>query len=224
LQWLADTILIDRTGRHNVMTELAITVIVYYVIRATRVRTDATVTALFFAHRHRRIRAIEAIAASVDEVTDVEALCPFTTQDLLARTRIDSFVLIEDSAGNYTPAAGSAPGAKPWARDDWATVYLRTTRAPFTAPHVASNFVAYPMLVRARLRGIFICQPPDGESEFAPDESRALMALAMRLAAARDDLLAESMRRELAIANDRNLELREQNLALQSRLASVDAS
>jgi hypothetical protein len=216
LQWLTNTILVDRTGQHNVAIELAITVIVYYLIRATRVRTDAIVSALFFSHRDRRIRAIEAVANSVDEVGDVQALCSFITQELLARAGIDSQVLFEDSAGNYVPAVGSAPDVRPLDRDDRTIVYLRTTRAPVSAPHVAPNAVAYPLLVRARLRGILICRAPAGENEFAPDENRALMTLATKTAAARDDLLAESMRRELA-------GLREQNLALQTRLASVDA-
>jgi hypothetical protein len=54
------------------------------------------------------------------------------------------------------------------------------------------------MLIRGRVRGVLVTRALDGD-ELAPDESAVVFALAREMASARDDLLAESLRKRLRI-------------------------
>jgi hypothetical protein len=194
LQWGADQLLSQATGRENFAAQMAIAVVVLYVVRALRTQTDSLVARVFFAARRKRIDAIYALAREVDAVERPETLAPFVVEALsaIAATDVSVYVEAEDA---YVRAAG-ALGPAIVARDAPTVIGLRATLEPVpirTGSDLAGA-IAFPLAVRARLRGALVCGLPAGDDEFAPDECDALMRLATRMAIARDDLLAQALR------------------------------
>jgi len=194
LQWGADQLLSQATGRENFAAQMAIAVVVLYVVRALRTQTDSLVARVFFAARRKRIDAIYALAREVDAVERPEALAPFVVEALssIAATEVSVYVESEDA---YVRAAGSL-GPATVARDAPAVIGLRATLepVPIRTGGGLGGAIAFPLAVRARLRGALVCGLPAGDDEFAPDECDALMRLATRMAIARDDLLAQALR------------------------------
>lgn len=196
LQWGASTLLAGVLPTRGYASQIAIIVAVYYIVRLSRRSTDAVVTRVFFAARDRRLRALGDAIAAVDEVQDAAALAPFIVDYLGTHAGIVAQVFYQDADGAYVPVAGCDPGTVPLGRDSTGVVALRSRREPLALPDLQERgAMACPMLVRGRLRGIMICHAPD-DGELAPDEVRALAAIANRVAGDRDDLLAEELRRE----------------------------
>jgi hypothetical protein len=196
LQWGADQLLSQATGRENFAAQMAIAVVVLYVVRALRTQTDAFVARVFFAARRKRIDAIYALAREVDAVERPETLAPFVVEALGAIAATDVSVYVEAEAeGAYVRAAGSL-GPATVSRDAPTVIGLRATLepVPIRAGADLAGAIAFPLAVRARLRGALVCSLPAGDDEFAPDECDALMRLATRIAIARDDLLAQALR------------------------------
>ena len=54
----------------------------------------------------------------------------------------------------------------------------------------------FELRVRGRVRGVLVVRVPSGEGDLAPDEAAALQALASRVLIARDDMLAEALRKK----------------------------
>jgi GAF domain-containing protein len=204
LQWGADQLLTQATGRENFAAQMAIAVVVLYVVRALRTQTDSFVARVFFAARRKRIDAIYALAREVDAVESPEALAPFVVQALgsIAATEVSVYVESEDV---YVRAAGTL-GPASVARDAPTVIGLRATLepVPVRAGSDLAGAVAFPLTVRARLRGALVCGLPAGDDEFAPDESEALMRLATRMAIARDDLLAQALRERVEFLEREN--------------------
>jgi hypothetical protein len=204
LQWGADQLLSQATGRENFAAQMVIAVVVLYVVRALRTQTDSFVARVFFAARRKRIDAIYALAREVDAVERPEALAPFVVDALgrIAATDVSVYVESEDA---YVRAAGSlGPASVP--RDAPTVIGLRATLepVPIRAGSDLAGAVAFPLTVRARLRGALVCGLPAGDDEFAPDESEALMRLATRMAIARDDLLAQALRERVEFLEREN--------------------
>ena len=198
LQTLANVTLTNLDRSHNILLQLTIAVIVYYVVRGSRVRTNAVVTHLFFSHRERRLKAIRQIPDAVDALHDVDAIGPFVASTLRMQAGITATIFWQSASGEFVPAAGSPSGAAALSKDDPTVAYLRARREPMRdETRAAAKTFAFPMLIRGQLRGVLMCEPPAGDGEFAPDEVSALAMLAGRMASARDDLLLESLRREL---------------------------
>ncbi len=218
LQALANATLSQLTQTHNLFVQIAIAIAVYYVIRTTRARTDRAITSIFFAQRERRIAALYALTSAVDDVSSPDEIAPFVTAYVRAHTMVEALVLLENEAGDFVPASGSPADTPSMRKDGLTIVTLRATRAPARATdwHQGAA-IAFPMLVRARLRGVLLVYPQQSGDAFAPDETRAFAELAARMAAARDDLLSEALRADVRA-------LREHNLALQTRLASMERS
>jgi hypothetical protein len=204
LQWGADQLLSRATGRENFVAQMAIAVVVLYVVRALRSQTDSFVARVFFAARRKRIDAIYALARQVDAVERPETLAPFVVEALgaIAATGVSVYVEAEDA---YVRAAGSL-GPASVARDAPTVIGLRATLEPVpirTGSDLAGA-IAFPLAVRARLRGALVCGLPAGDDEFAPDECEALMRLATRMAIARDDLLAQALRLRVEVLEREN--------------------
>ena len=218
LQALANATLSQLTRSHNLVIQIAIAIAVYYVIRTTRARTDRAITSVFFAHRERRITALAALTSAVDDISSPDEIAPFVTAYLRTHTMVEAVVLLEGERGDFIPARES-PADTPGMRKDGLTIVtLRATRVPARATDWhQGTAIAFPMLVRARLRGVLLAYPQHSGDTFAPDETRAFADLAARMAAARDDLLSEALRADVHA-------LREHNLALQTRLASMERS
>lgn len=196
LQWGASTLLAGVLPTRSYASQIAIIVAVYYIVRLSRRSTDAFITRVFFAARDRRLRALGDAIAAVDEVQDAAALAPFIVDYLGSHAGIMTQVYYQDADGAYAPVAGCNSATAPLGRDSTGVVALRSRREPLTLPDLHQpGSVACPMLVRGRLRGIMICHAPN-DGELAPDEVRALAAIANRVAGDRDDLLAEELRRE----------------------------
>lgn len=196
LQWAASTLLAGVLPTRSYASQIAIIVAVYYIVRLSRRSTDAVVTRVFFAARDRRLRALGDAIAAVDEVQDAAALAPFIVDYLGSHAGIMTQVYYQDADGAYAPVAGCNSATAPLGRDSTGVVALRSRREPLALPDLHQpGAVACPMLVRGRLRGIMICHAPN-DGELAPDEVRALAAIANRVAGDRDDLLAEELRRE----------------------------
>ena len=187
-QWLA-TVALSGVTLHNPYLQLGITLVVYYIVRISRTTTETFVSRLFFAARQRRIAAIHEIANAVDEVRTAEAIPAFVVESLRSRATIDAGVSYDDGAGHYALVAGVGPTRLP--EDEPLLVRTRSLRIPLLAN---DGSVVVPMLIRNRLRGLLICRAPQRENELAPDEVNALAALALRMAIAREDLLAEGIR------------------------------
>jgi hypothetical protein len=210
LQWAANAVLTDLSHAHNVLVQVGIAVIVYYVVRLTRHQTDQLIGRVFFAKRQHRIDAIRALAHHVDVVTDAGRIATFVAESLRSQAQLDAVVLLQREDGTFEPAVETPLPMPRLQRDDALLITLRAEREPRPAPDWAgAAAIAFPMLVRGRLRGVLIARALDGD-ELAPDESVALFALAREMASARDDLLAESLRQRLNASESR---LREFNLA-----------
>lgn len=199
LQWATNAFVTGLVQVHNVVANMAIVVIVYYVARGTRARTEQLITRLFFAGRDRRLRALRTLLRSVDDVTDADAIAPFAIQCLRSRAEIEARLFLPSLEGaNFVEAGGADSTAPAIPLDHVAMVTLRATREPLRAPEwEALGAVAFPMLVRGQVRGILFCSDAGG-SDFAPDEMQLLELLANRLATDRDDLLAATLREEAA--------------------------
>jgi len=167
---------------------MTIVIIVYYAMRISRRGTDAVVTRLFFAARNRRLQALREIADIVDQISDPEAIAPLATEYLRTRAGIEARVLLQGPNDAFVRAEDGAWETPAIARDD-------------------DLGVAFPMLVRAHVRGILFCRPPD-DGDFAPDEVFLLQQLANRMAIDRDDLLATAQRQELDALRSEMAELR----------------
>lgn len=198
LQTLANVTLTNLDRSHNILLQLTIAVVVYYVVRGSRERTNAVVTNLFFSHRERRLKAIRHLPNAVDALDDVEAIGSLVASTLRAQAGISATVFWQSGSGAFVPADGS-PAGTPVLHEDGPTIaLLRQHREPMHDPtRPAAKAMAFPMLIRGQLRGVLMCEPPAGDGEFAPDEVDAIALLAGRMASARDDLLSESLRKEL---------------------------
>jgi hypothetical protein len=192
---------------HNVVVDMTIVIIVYYVMRYSRRETDALVNRLFFAARNRRLQALRELANVVDDISDADAIAPLTVQYLDTRAGIAAQVFLPEPTGEFTVAAGSDAGTPPIARDDLGLVMLKSRREAIVEPHWRELGVAFPMIVRGQVRGILFCRPPS-DGAFAPDDMQALQQLANRMATDRDDLLAGSLRQELDLLRFEMSELR----------------
>lgn len=195
---MANVTLSNLDRSHNILLQLTIAVIVYYIVRSSRERTNAVVTKLFFSHRERRVQAIRELPSAVDELHEVDAIGPFVASTLRAQAGILATVLWQSASGEFVPVDGSPHGTVAFSKDDPTIVLLRTQRKPTHDPtRPTAKGVVFPMLIRGQLRGVLLCEPPAGDGEFAPDEISAIAMLAGRMASARDDLLSESLRKEL---------------------------
>jgi GAF domain-containing protein len=224
LQWAADQLLVQVVGRHDFLVQVTIAVVVLYIVRAVRVRTDAFVTRVFFASRERRIAAIRELAAQVDAVTTPAAIAPFVVERLQALAGIAAAVYVEDGLG-FARAAGTI-GTERAAADAPSVVALRASLEParIEANNELGGAMIFPLAVRGRLRGGLACAYPAGDDEFAPDEAAALAALATRIAIARDDLLAQALHAQAArlaaerdVLLDRLVALERENALLERR-------
>jgi hypothetical protein len=99
LQWGTDQVLVRATGSQDFAIQMTIAVVVLYVVRALRTRTDALVAHVFFAARRRRIDAIRALATDVDALDDVAAVVPLVRARLAAETGISAAVAFGGAAG-----------------------------------------------------------------------------------------------------------------------------
>lgn len=208
LQWSVSTLLAGVLPVRGFVSQIAIIVAVYYVVRLSRRTTDAFITRVFFAARDRRLRALREAIHAIDEVQDAAALAPFVVDYLSTRARISARVFYQDADGAYVPVAGCSPGTLPLGRDSTGVVALRAKREPLSLPDFQQlGGVACPMLVRGRLRGVMLCDAPD-DGELAPDEVHALATIANRIAGDRDDLLAEELRHEVETLRVENRTLR----------------
>ena len=134
-----------------------------------------------------------------DEVAEADDIAPFVVDALRTQTGIDAIVLLPGRDGTFESAAGTRADIPLVPPDDAMLAALRAEREPVRASAWAGPAaVAFPMLIRGRLRGVLICRTRDGE-ELAPDESEALFAVAREMAGARDDLLAESLREKFDV-------------------------
>jgi hypothetical protein len=198
LQLLVNGMLSGLSRAHNLLVQAMIAIVVYYAVRLSRARTDAIVTKILFGARQRRISAIRELARAVDEVREAAQIGAVVTATLRSRATVDATVYLEGENGDFFAADASLPGTPHMRKDDVTIVYLRSLREP---AHVmdasAPDALAVPMLIRGRLRGVMICQPPQNDDDFAPDEVDALFFLASKMASARDDLLSMSLREEL---------------------------
>jgi GAF domain-containing protein len=196
LQWGANQLLVRATGAQNFAVQMAIAVLVLYVVRMLRVRTDSLVTHCFFAARLRRIDAIRGLASDVDAVQHAETIASFVIDRLRVTCAIESSLYVESNDG-FMREAGSI-GPAHLSVDAPLVIALRTALGPIStvAYDDASGALIFPLVVRGQLRGGLVCAFPAGDDAFAPDESEALVALATRTAIARDDLLAQSLRAE----------------------------
>jgi len=175
---------------------MTIVVIIYMLARLSRERVERSITRLFFAARDRRLTALSDLTSAVDDVSDASAVAPFVTEYLYTRVGIEGCVYLQSDDGSFVPALTARAAIGAIARDHVAVVALRSARIAMNAPEWTELGTAFPMLVRGRLRGIMFCREVKS-AEFAPDETRALEALANRMAIDRDDLIAEATRAEL---------------------------
>jgi hypothetical protein len=172
LQWLANSTLTSLAYAHNLLVQLIIAVVVFYVVRVTRGYTDRLVTHVFFAGRERRIQEIRAIVEKVDAVVELDALVPLVVSALRERVAVKARVLFDVYEEAGVDAEASAVPVAPR---------------------------RFPMLMRGRVHGMLECAPlQDNGDEIAPDEAAALMVLASAMAIAHEELLAKALQAELA--------------------------
>jgi hypothetical protein len=196
LQWGADQLLVRATGAQNFAVQMTIAVFVLYAVRMLRVRTDRLVTHLFFAARLRRIDAIRRLASEVDAVQHAETIASLVIDRLRVTCSIESSLYVESGDGFMREAGSIGPAYL--TVDASLVIALRAAIGQIStvAYDDSGGGLIFPLVVRGQLRGGLMCSFPAGDDAFAPDESDALVALAMRTAIARDDLLAQSLRAE----------------------------
>ena len=82
LQWSANTLLVGIARVHTFVIQLAIAIIVFYVVRAARTRTERVISHVFFAKRRQRIDTILRLIRELDNVVDVSELPALVTNRL----------------------------------------------------------------------------------------------------------------------------------------------
>jgi hypothetical protein len=175
LQWAANQFIVSETHAQGFLVQLAIAVIVLYLVRIVRTRAEALVSGVFFADRRRRIEAIESITDRTDELDDFEEIGPNIIQGLTTATGIRAGLYVEaDSVCEHV--AGEALAG-------------------------IAEAESFPLLVRRRTHGFLLCHPTVREGSFAPDERDALTGLAAAIANARQDLLIEGLNAKIEALN-----------------------
>ena len=211
LQWLASTFLASIVHVRSLASQAVIVLIVYFIVRLSRRTTDAVITRVFFASRDRRLRALRATLRELDEVADADAIAPFLVTTLGAAAHVRAGVFLPEADGSFAPASGFPDGTAALERNDPRLIRLRAERESAVSTTAgALGDVAFPMLVRGRLRGVLFCSDDQG-AELAPDEIHVLALIANRAATNRDDLLAEAMRVENERLLRENLDVRLEN-------------
>jgi len=89
LQWSANTLLVGMTRVHTFAIQLVIAIIVFFVVRAARTRTEHMISQVFFAKRRQRIDTILRLIGELDTVIDVSEL-PALVGDRLRVVEIEA--------------------------------------------------------------------------------------------------------------------------------------
>ena len=212
IEWATQK-LAESSGRfEGAAVSLALTIAIALSVRRLHAWVDRVVDRLLFAARHRAANAVTRFADEVALFREPHALVGALLDTLVTFTRIDRCemlladhdedLLIADSRGLAVAAISS---------DHPVVVRLKSSRSwvsRATFPLLADADLAFPMVVRGRLIGALLCALPPRAEPLSPEEFEAITYL-MREAGA--TLVAM----EAADAH----RLREENLALQSRLA-----
>ena len=107
-QWVVNQLLSAQTKREGFVAQLAVAVLVLYVVGFARSRTEAFVAHAFFATRRRRIDAVLRIAAAVDTIDDPDDLAPLVTERMRDETGIAAAIVFDDAPAEIVPSTGMA--------------------------------------------------------------------------------------------------------------------
>jgi hypothetical protein len=104
LQWAVNQLLSDATRREGFIAQLIVAVVVLYIVRIARSRTESFIAQVFFAARRRRIDAIAGLATEIDALDDPAALAPFVERALRERAQLTATVTFGEAS---SPAGGT---------------------------------------------------------------------------------------------------------------------
>jgi hypothetical protein len=196
LQWAANTYLVRMYESHGLVVQMGIAIAVFFMVRALRAGTERAITQVFFARRRRRIDAILGIVGQFADLTDPYAISPLVVRELGEGADLDAIFYVQRGIG-FERISGSVPSPSAFAEGDPLPERLRSGLRPIEVEDgELEDWLALPLFVRARLKGMLFVRSRSGES-LAPDEVEALRSLAAEMLIAHEDLIADAQRREI---------------------------
>jgi hypothetical protein len=170
------------------------------------------VDGLLFAARHRAANAVKRFADEVALFREPGALVSALLDTLTTFTRVNGCeVLLADPGDDLIRADARNLSVGRIAADDPVAVRLKSSRTWLeraTFPLLKQADLAFPMIVRGRLIGVLLCTLPARAEPLSPEEFDAIAYLTREAGATLVAMDAADAHR-----------LREENLALQARLA-----
>jgi hypothetical protein len=176
LESLADDFLSKASHTESIAVEMAITLVVVFVVRYFHEHIEHFIEELVFAARNRRIRLIESISDSLSAASKPEDVSATLVRRLREDAAIPSAVYVEEGGVLRHDAGDTA-----------------------LDPNDANDVHTFPLETFKRERGKLVCRLP-GDDEFAPDEAQALRGLARDAAIARESTRVDALAAELEVA------------------------
>ena len=205
--------LAESTGRvEGAAVSLVLTIAIALSVRRLHAWVDRAIDSVLFAARHRSANALKRFADEVALFREPSALVTALLDTLLAFTRIDRCaILLADRDDNLVVSDSRALAVPFIAADDVVAVRLKSSRCSVeraSFPLLTQADLAFPMVVRGRLIGVLLASLPERAEPLSPEEFDAIAFLMREAGATLVAMDAADAHR-----------LREENLALQARLA-----
>jgi hypothetical protein len=212
IEWAAQK-LVESSGRvEGALFSLASMIAIALSIRRLHAWVDRAVDGLLFAARHRAANAVKRFADEVALFREPGALVSALLDTLTTFTRVNGCeVLLAEPGDDLIRADARNLSVGRIAADDPVAVRLKSSRTWLeraTFPLLMQADLAFPMIVRGRLIGVLLCTLPARAEPLSPEEFDAIAYLTREAGATLVAMDAADAHR-----------LREENLALQARLA-----
>lgn len=212
VEWAAQRVA-ESSGRfEGAALSLASTIAIAFSVRPLHRWVDRVIDTVLFAARHRAANAVRRFAEEVALFREPSALVTALLDTLVTFTRVDRCeVLLADEDDDLVMADSRALSVAGISSDDAVAVRLKSSRSWLeraTFPLLTQADLAFPMVVRGRLIGALLCTLPARAEPLSPEEFDAIAHLMREAGATLVAMDAADAHR-----------LREENLALQARLA-----
>jgi hypothetical protein len=212
IEWATQK-LAESSGRvEGAVFSLALMIAIALSVRRLHAWVDRVVDGLLFAARHRAANAVKRFADEVALFREPGALVSALLDTLTTFTRVHGCeVLLADPGEDLIMVHSRNLSVGHIAADDPVAVRLKSSRTWLertTFPLFTQADLAFPMIVRGRLVGALLCTLPARAEPLSPEEFDAIAYLMREAGATLVAMDAADAHR-----------LREENLALQARLA-----
>jgi len=177
-EWLIGSWLGRMSHATNLTISAALVLVLGFSVRTIHSRVERVLDRVFFRKRHEDEMAIRNFAEQAADAGDASALVRETRETLERHADAEYVTLaMGDGSGRYGSVSESDP----------AIVALRGRHAALDLKTLSTQLqgeFAYPMIARGQLVGALVLGPKRSGDSYAPDESHAIMQLALAVGGA----------------------------------------